>query len=114
MTRSASIRPFSPTTLPSQNDGFVKYEGVGTVLPPIRPAKDEPNLRILATSKGNMTKHYLRISRTWDTADRSSRLKILLDFVERNQGKTGPQLELELGNGASLFLTRISAWLRLT
>jgi hypothetical protein len=27
---------------------------------------------------------------------------------------TGPQLEKELNNGASLFLTRISAWLRLT
>ena len=27
---------------------------------------------------------------------------------------TGPQLERELNNGASLFLTRISAWLRLT
>jgi hypothetical protein len=27
---------------------------------------------------------------------------------------TGPQLERELNNGASLFLARISAWLRLT
>ena len=27
---------------------------------------------------------------------------------------TGPQLERELNNGASLLLTRVSAWLRLT
>lgn len=30
------------------------------------------------------------------------------------QNATGPQLEKELNNGASLFLTRVSAWLRLT
>jgi hypothetical protein len=109
-----SVRPFSPTTLPAQNDSFVKYEGVGLCLPPIHDQKKEPNLRILAHSKGTISKHYLQVSRTWDMANRSTREKILADFIQRNQGKTGPQLELELGNGASLFLTRISAWLRLT
>jgi hypothetical protein len=108
-----SVRPFSPTTLPAQNDSFVKYEGVGLQLPPIQN-KTEPNLRILAHSKGAISKHYLQVSRTWDMANRTTREKILVDFIQRNQGKTGPQLELELGNGASLFLTRISAWLRLT
>ena len=37
-----------------------------------------------------------------------------MDFIKCNQQKTGPQLERELNNGASLFLTRITAWLRLT
>ena len=36
------------------------------------------------------------------------------EFVASNQNKTGPQLEKDLNNGASLFLTRITAWLRLT
>merc|ERR1711977_669780 len=38
---------------------------------------------------------------------------MLKAFLERNRHKTGPQLEKELGNGASLFLTRVSSWLRL-
>ncbi|KAJ3232360.1 hypothetical protein HDU81_003042, partial [Chytriomyces hyalinus] len=42
------------------------------------------------------------------------RERILQEFVEKNKNKTGPQLERELGNGASLFLTRVTAWLRLT
>ncbi|KAJ3240010.1 hypothetical protein HDU78_002537 [Chytriomyces hyalinus] len=42
------------------------------------------------------------------------RERILQEFVENNKNKTGPQLERELGNGASLFLTRVTAWLRLT
>lgn len=36
------------------------------------------------------------------------------EFISAMTNATGPQLEKELDNGASLFLTRISAWLRLT
>jgi len=39
---------------------------------------------------------------------------MLEEFALRNKNKTGPQLEIEYGNGASLFLTRVSTWLRLT
>ncbi|KAI9355923.1 hypothetical protein DFJ73DRAFT_823950 [Zopfochytrium polystomum] len=60
------------------------------------------------------TSYYLQVSKTWDRGNRSIREKILQEFVDNNANKTGPQLERELGNGASLFLTRISAWLRLT
>jgi hypothetical protein len=52
--------------------------------------------------------------REWDKGKKEGRIKILRAFVARNQHKTGPELEMEYGNGASLFLTRVTAWLRLT
>ena len=52
--------------------------------------------------------------REWDNGKKEGRIKILRTFVARNQHKTGPELEMEYGNGASLFLTRVTAWLRLT
>uniref|UniRef100_A0A8C8RZI7 Armadillo like helical domain containing 1 n=1 Tax=Pelusios castaneus TaxID=367368 RepID=A0A8C8RZI7_9SAUR len=50
----------------------------------------------------------------WDNASRAARGHILDNFIEANQGKTGPELELEFSQGASLFLARLTAWLRLT
>ena len=44
----------------------------------------------------------------------SVRTEILKQFVAENASKTAPQLEQTLGNMASLFLARLSAWLRLT
>ncbi|KAL5040314.1 hypothetical protein BDEG_25145 [Batrachochytrium dendrobatidis JEL423] len=58
--------------------------------------------------------YFLQITSTWDKGNRSVREKILREFVASNDNKIGPQIEKEFGNGASLFLTRISAWLRLT
>lgn len=58
--------------------------------------------------------NFIQISSTWDKGNRAVREKILRDFIANNRNKTGPQLEREFGNGASLFLTRITAWLRLT
>ena len=52
--------------------------------------------------------------RSWDKGDRTTRVKMLEEFIERHSNETGPQLEKYYGNGASLFLTRISAWLKLT
>ncbi|KAJ3044224.1 hypothetical protein HDV00_002902 [Rhizophlyctis rosea] len=57
---------------------------------------------------------FLQISQTWDRGNHAVRARILADFVAKNQNKTGPQLEREFANGASLFLTRITAWMRLT
>ncbi|XP_006015854.3 uncharacterized protein C1orf228 homolog [Alligator sinensis] len=50
----------------------------------------------------------------WDNAGRAARSRILDNFIEANQGKTGPELELEFSQGASLFLARLTAWLRLS
>nr|AAI60855.1 RGD1563714 protein [Rattus norvegicus] len=49
----------------------------------------------------------------WDNAGKSLRTQILTTFIETNQGKTGPELELEFSQGASLFLIRVTTWLRI-
>ncbi|XP_015725893.1 armadillo-like helical domain containing protein 1 [Coturnix japonica] len=50
----------------------------------------------------------------WDNARRVARNHILDNFIRSNNGKTEPELELEFSQGASLFLARLAAWLRLT
>ena len=50
----------------------------------------------------------------WDKGSRTVRKQILMDFARQNKNKTGPELEAEFAQSASLFLTRITAWLRLT
>uniref|UniRef100_UPI00398EE81B armadillo-like helical domain containing protein 1 isoform X2 n=1 Tax=Pristiophorus japonicus TaxID=55135 RepID=UPI00398EE81B len=50
----------------------------------------------------------------WDHGTKTVRHGILNDFINMNKGKTGPELELQFAQGASLFLTRLTAWLRLT
>ncbi|XP_036088896.1 armadillo-like helical domain containing protein 1 isoform X3 [Rousettus aegyptiacus] len=50
----------------------------------------------------------------WDNAGKVSRSHILNSFIETNQGKTAPELEQEFSQGASLFLVRLTTWLRLT
>ena len=55
-----------------------------------------------------------KLLQQWDHGSKSVRSKILQDFITSNHGKTGPELELEFAHAASLFLTRLTAWLRLT
>ncbi|NXL11269.1 ARMD1 protein, partial [Mesembrinibis cayennensis] len=50
----------------------------------------------------------------WDSAHRVARSRILDNFIKGNDGKTEPELELEFSQGASLFLARLAAWLRMT
>ena len=50
----------------------------------------------------------------WDKGSAVVRGDILQDFLKSNVGKTGPDLELEFGQAASLFLARLTAWIRLT
>ena len=50
----------------------------------------------------------------WDKGSKSVRRRILQDFIAQNQNKTGPELEAIFAQAASLFLTRLTAWLRLT
>ncbi|KAK3794480.1 hypothetical protein RRG08_003633 [Elysia crispata] len=56
----------------------------------------------------------MNILQEWDKGAKSVRRKILQDFIEQNQNKTGPELEQEFAQAASLFLTRLTAWLRLS
>ncbi|NXK06321.1 ARMD1 protein, partial [Herpetotheres cachinnans] len=50
----------------------------------------------------------------WDSAHKVARSHILDNFIKSNDGKTEPELELEFSQGASLFLARLTAWLRMT
>jgi hypothetical protein len=50
----------------------------------------------------------------WDSGPKSVRRRILQDFIAQNYRKTGPDLESEFSEAASLFMARITAWLRLT
>ncbi|MEJ1282549.1 armadillo-like helical domain containing 1 [Cricetulus griseus] len=50
----------------------------------------------------------------WDNASRNLRSQILTKFIDSNEGKTGPELEQEFSQGASLFLIRLTTWLRIT
>ncbi|XP_054689544.1 armadillo-like helical domain containing protein 1 isoform X3 [Grus americana] len=50
----------------------------------------------------------------WDSAHKVARSRILDNFIKSNNGKTEPELELEFSQGASLFLARLTAWLRMT
>ena len=43
-----------------------------------------------------------------------TREKILSNFIERHKDDSGPDLEEEFADAGSLFLTRITTWLRLT
>lgn len=56
----------------------------------------------------------MNILQEWDKGSKVVRKKILEDFIAQNQNKTGPELEQEFAQAASLFLTRLTAWLRLT
>ncbi|XP_066914369.1 armadillo-like helical domain containing protein 1 [Clytia hemisphaerica] len=55
-----------------------------------------------------------RFLQKWDDSSKQSRVEILQDFNKKHCNKTAPELDQVLGNCASLFFTRITAWLRLS
>lgn len=57
---------------------------------------------------------FMYLLREWDKGSINVRRKILIDFIQQHQNITGTELEEELAHAASLFLTRITSWLRLT
>ncbi|KAM4642807.1 armadillo-like helical domain containing protein 1 [Discoglossus pictus] len=50
----------------------------------------------------------------WDNGSKAIRGRILSNFISLNKGKTGPELEQEFSQGGSLFLARLTTWLRLS
>lgn len=56
----------------------------------------------------------MHLLKEWDKGSTNVRRKILKEFIAQHQNKTGTELEEELAHSASLFFTRITAWLRLT
>jgi hypothetical protein len=63
---------------------------------------------------GNETACVRKLLHQWDHGNKQVRARILQDFILTNQNKTGPEIENEFAQSASLFLTRITAWLRMT
>jgi hypothetical protein len=57
---------------------------------------------------------FMHLLAQWDKGSVNIRKKILIDFIAQNQNKTGTDLEEMLAHSASLFLTRITSWLRLS
>lgn len=56
----------------------------------------------------------MHLLKEWDKGSVNTRRKILTDFIVQHQNKTGTEIEEELAHSASLFLTRITSWLRLS
>ena len=66
------------------------------------------------SSTGTAISNVNSLLREWDKGSKTVRARILADFINNNMAKTGPELESEFAQAASLFLTRITAWLRLS
>ncbi len=56
----------------------------------------------------------LSFLREWDRGDRTARSRMLNTFLTQNAGKTFYELELQFAQVASLFLARLTTWMRLT
>ncbi|CAI5639830.1 armadillo-like helical domain containing protein 1 isoform X1 [Oreochromis niloticus] len=56
----------------------------------------------------------LSFLREWDRGDMRVRGRMLSTFVTQNTGKTFYELELEFAQVASLFLARLTTWMKLT
>lgn len=52
--------------------------------------------------------------RDWDRGDRTLRCRVLTSFLAQNSGKTFYELEVDFAQVSSLFLARLTTWLRLT
>uniref|UniRef100_A0A3Q0KMJ5 Armadillo-like helical domain containing protein 1 n=2 Tax=Schistosoma mansoni TaxID=6183 RepID=A0A3Q0KMJ5_SCHMA len=52
--------------------------------------------------------------RQWDCASEEKRRQLLDDFIKQYYNRTGPDLESEFAQMASLFLARICVWIKLT
>ncbi|XP_061093261.1 armadillo-like helical domain containing protein 1 isoform X2 [Conger conger] len=50
----------------------------------------------------------------WDQGNNTVRRRMLTAFLKQNVGKTCPELEMEFAQIASLFLVRLTSWIKLT
>lgn len=56
----------------------------------------------------------LQFLKEWDSGNTAFRKRILQDFVAANKNRTGAELDEQFADAASLFLARLTAYLRLT
>jgi hypothetical protein len=57
---------------------------------------------------------FMHLLREWDKGSTNVRRKILVEFIAQHKNKTGTEIEEEMAHSASLFLTRITSWLRIS
>lgn len=60
------------------------------------------------------TYNMMCLLREWDRAPKEKRRRFLRDFIDQHWNRSGPELESELAQMASLFLARICVWIKLT
>ena len=77
-------------------------------------SRAKQQLRKMSAKQQTAISKVMVVLHEWDKGSKATRKKILDDFIAQNQCKTGPELEQEFAQAASLFLTRLTAWLRLT
>ena len=57
---------------------------------------------------------FMHLLKEWDKGSINVRRKILVEFLEQHRNKTGTEIEEEMAHSASLFLARITSWLRIS
>ncbi|KAJ8779521.1 hypothetical protein J1605_012405 [Eschrichtius robustus] len=86
----------------------------GLQLPGEKRSQLQDSLIMTSVKEQAAISRLLSFLQDWDNAGKVARSHILNNFIETNQGKTAPELEQEFSQGASLFLVRLTTWLRLT
>lgn len=56
----------------------------------------------------------LSFLREWDRGDRSARGRMLSSFLGRSAGRRPDELELQFAQVASLFLARLTSWMKVS
>lgn len=69
---------------------------------------------VMPATVGSDTVSVRKVLQLWDHGNKKVRVRILEDFIIANKNKTGPEIENDFAQSASLFLTRLTAWLRMT
>ena len=84
-------------------------------VPLVRAHHDLANA-FMTPSRGDMAaaaRELAGVLRGWDAGGREARCRMLERFTERHRA-AGARLEFTYGNGASLLLARVVAWMRLS
>jgi hypothetical protein len=68
----------------------------------------------MSAKKNTEVSKFMHLLNEWDKGVSNIRRKILIEFVNENSNCTGTEIEEKYAYSASLLLTRITAWLRLT
>ena len=80
----------------------------------LRASENEKGVRLHGLVTGSRHRSLVGFLRTWDRASKGKRKEMIDEFVDTHTNCIGTDLEEYYGNGASLLLSRLSSWLRLS